>query len=270
MRETRRWPKSHRMSPAGRRAFARSFPPPILVAVERRRPPSAQHFDAVGHHRARINTEDPYAEFGAGAADGARERHQPRIARRASNITKIQFFPTGADNVDDNAAAPLFHFFQIEPRQPDIAVDFKVPAGAPTGSSTWSMDPPGMAPALFTRISISGKDRATRSRAAINRRQCGEYRPRDVLRCVTGQPQQVSPSREPCAPRPIPFELPVTSAVGRLQPCQTLQEWRSSQCARRWYLLTQSNARRSCVFERNDDGVAATPRVGTLCTCTMT
>ena len=61
-----------------------------------------------------------------------------------------------ADHVDDHAVLSLLHQCVESPAHVDIAKHFQIPGFRQVASSTFSRVPPGMAPALFTRISMSG------------------------------------------------------------------------------------------------------------------
>ena len=107
------------------------FPPPVFIAVERGGALAAERLDAVGLHRSGVDADHAHAEFRAGAADGAGERHEAGIAGGAGDIAEVEPLAAGADDVDDHAPAPRLHLLQIEPGEADIAEDLEIPADPP-------------------------------------------------------------------------------------------------------------------------------------------
>src|SRR5205807_171831 len=101
--------------PAERRVLE-EFEPALGVAELALRALAAQHLDALGLDRSRIDAEDAHAPIRALGPDRARERHQRGVADAARDIGGGQALAGGADDVDDDAAAALAHAREIGAR----------------------------------------------------------------------------------------------------------------------------------------------------------
>src|SRR5580658_704821 len=98
---------------AAMRHLGEALLPSILVTVKLCRTLAAEHLDTVGQDRTRIYPDDAHAEVEAVAADGAGERHEAGVAHRARDVADVEAFATKSNDVDDHAAAALFHLLEV-------------------------------------------------------------------------------------------------------------------------------------------------------------
>src|ERR1022692_5160297 len=129
-------------------------------------------------------------------------------------------------HVDDHARTARFHQRVEGAAHIDVSEDFQIPRHV--SSSMSRSFPPGMAPALFTRMSVCGNSAASRTTLRLSDRSAatGSIRILAALRAIdsfaaarstavrdTRITLQPSSARASAAARPMPLEAPVINAV---------------------------------------------------------
>src|SRR4051812_42813478 len=85
----------------------------------------------LGFHWTRIDRDHAHAVADAVAAKRAREHDQGRVGGTAGDVVGVRAVPREADDVDDDAAAPLTHGLVDLARQIDAAKHLEVPGAPP-------------------------------------------------------------------------------------------------------------------------------------------